>query len=132
FSRTACAIQADSQFSAPPFPSKTLHHPGGIPSLPPVSRPVDSLIEFLRAEEARGVTTVHLDDGAKSILRELHQRAKESPVKSPARPAAPAPETSSSTSPASAEEKAVPRPAAAPAAIISPPADGSAAMKIAA
>jgi DNA polymerase len=41
-----------------------------------VSRPVDALLEFLRAEEARGVTHVHLDEEAKELLRDLHRRAK--------------------------------------------------------
>jgi uracil-DNA glycosylase family 4 len=46
-----------------------------------VTRPVDALLDFLRAEEARGVTHVHLDPEARSILRDLAIRAK--------RPAAP-------------------------------------------
>ena len=41
-----------------------------------MSRPVDSLIECLRAEEARGVTHVHLDEEAKALLRTLYQRAR--------------------------------------------------------
>lgn len=41
-----------------------------------MSRPIDALLEFLRAEEARGVTHVHLDDAAKELLRELHRRSR--------------------------------------------------------
>jgi uracil-DNA glycosylase family 4 len=41
-----------------------------------VTRPVDALLDFLRAEEARGVTHVHLDPEARSILRDLAIRAK--------------------------------------------------------
>jgi uracil-DNA glycosylase family 4 len=36
-----------------------------------VIRPVDVLLEFLEAEQARGVTHVHLDDGAREGLREI-------------------------------------------------------------
>lgn len=67
-----------------------------------MSRPVDALIEFLRAEEARGVTHVHLDEGARQVLRELNSKAKRTaqPVRqtavtppasaAPARPVTPA------------------------------------------
>jgi uracil-DNA glycosylase family 4 len=41
-----------------------------------VIRPVDVLLEFLEAEQARGVTHVHLDQGARDSLRELHIRTK--------------------------------------------------------
>lgn len=49
---------------------------GRLPSVLPVSRPVDALVDFLRSEEARGVTHIHLDDQAKELLRELHRRAR--------------------------------------------------------
>jgi DNA polymerase len=49
-----------------------------------VSRPVDVLLEFLEAEQARGVTHVHLDDGAREALRGVFNSAK-------AKKAAPAP-----------------------------------------
>jgi uracil-DNA glycosylase len=41
-----------------------------------VIRPVDVLLEFLEAEQARGVTHVHLDDGARDGLRGLFNLAK--------------------------------------------------------
>jgi hypothetical protein len=41
-----------------------------------VSRPIDALLDFLRTEEARGVTHIHLDDEAKVLLRDLHRRAR--------------------------------------------------------
>lgn len=39
-------------------------------------RPVDVLLEFLAAEQARGVTHMHLDDGAREGLRGLFNLAK--------------------------------------------------------
>ncbi|MES2660510.1 MAG: uracil-DNA glycosylase [Verrucomicrobiota bacterium] len=39
-------------------------------------RPVDVLLEFLEAEQARGVSHVHLDEGAREGLREIFNRAK--------------------------------------------------------
>lgn len=67
---------------------------GGRPaSLPPVSRPVDALLEFLRAEEARGVTHVHLDEDAREVLRAIHTQARRqqaAPPPAPAVPSAPA------------------------------------------
>ena len=39
-------------------------------------RPVDVLLEFLTAEQARGVTHVHLDEGARDGLRGLFNLAK--------------------------------------------------------
>ena len=41
-----------------------------------MSRPVDAVIEFLEAEQARGVTHVLLDDGAREGLRELFYRTQ--------------------------------------------------------
>jgi uracil-DNA glycosylase len=41
-----------------------------------VSRPVDLLLDFLHAEQARGVTHAHLDEGAREGLRELFLRAR--------------------------------------------------------
>lgn len=49
--------------------------------MPPVSRPVDAVIEFLEAEQARGVTHVLLDEGAREGLRDLFRRAQ-APAKS--------------------------------------------------
>lgn len=55
-----------------------------------MTRPVDALIECLRAEEARGRTHVYLDDPAKDILRDLFLKARRKP-----------PAASSTVSPAS-------------------------------
>jgi DNA polymerase len=52
-----------------------------------VTRPVDAVIEFLEAEQARGVTHVLLDEGAREGLRELHFRTRAG--KAPQEPAAP-------------------------------------------
>jgi uracil-DNA glycosylase family 4 len=41
-----------------------------------VIRPVDVLLEFLAAEQARGITHVHLDEEARLMLREVHNRSK--------------------------------------------------------
>ena len=74
-----------------------------------MSRPVDALIEFLRTEEARGITHVHLDEESRQVLRDLNARSKRpataaAPVERVAteRPkislaASPAPKTSAST-----------------------------------
>jgi uracil-DNA glycosylase family 4 len=48
-----------------------------------VIRPVDVLLEFLEAEQARGVTHVHLDDGARDGLRGLFNLAKNGGVVPP-------------------------------------------------
>lgn len=53
-----------------------------------VIRPVDSLIEYLQAEQARGRSHIFLDDGAREGLRELFIRARKPPAV-PAQPAAP-------------------------------------------
>ena len=39
-------------------------------------RPVDVLLEFLEAEQARGVSHVHLDQGARDGLRQLFNQAR--------------------------------------------------------
>ena len=39
-------------------------------------RPVDVLLEFLAAEQARGVSHLHLDEGAREGLREVFARSK--------------------------------------------------------
>lgn len=41
-----------------------------------VIRPVDAVLEFLHAEQGRGVSHVHLDDGARDALRGLFLLAK--------------------------------------------------------
>ena len=51
-----------------------------------MSRPVDTLLDYLRAEEARGTESVFLDEEAKVLLRELHRKAREqkkAPAKKP-------------------------------------------------
>jgi uracil-DNA glycosylase family 4 len=55
-----------------------------------VSRPVDAVIEFLKAEKARGRSHVYLDDGARSGLRELFIRARKPVATAPQESAAPA------------------------------------------
>jgi uracil-DNA glycosylase family 4 len=63
-----------------------------------VNRPVDVLLEFLEAEQARGVSHVHLDEGARDSLRQLFEKsrpgARPAPPEiqmAPEIPAAPAP-----------------------------------------
>lgn len=41
-----------------------------------MTRPVDVLLEFLEAEQTRGVTHVHLDEGARDGLRQLFERSR--------------------------------------------------------
>jgi uracil-DNA glycosylase len=90
-----------------------------------VVRPIDLLLEFLHAEEAQGVTHVHLDDGARDGLRDLFLRSRAAP----ASPIAPPPP------PQRPKAAAAPAPAA-PAAQAPPPAvrlaDGSRSAQLAA
>jgi uracil-DNA glycosylase len=58
-----------------------------------VSRPVDVLVQFLDAEQARGVTHVHLDDIARESLRELHERSKAGLTTPAEKPHTPPPRT---------------------------------------
>ena len=53
-------------------------------------RPVDVLLEFLEAEQARGVTHVHLDQGARDSLRGLHALTKTG-ISAPIKESEPAP-----------------------------------------
>jgi DNA polymerase len=53
-----------------------------------VIRPVDVLLEFLEAEQVRGVSHVHLDEAARDALRELFRRAKGGQSAGPASKAA--------------------------------------------
>ncbi len=58
----------------------------------PVIRPVDSLIDFLQAEQARGRSHIFLDNSARDGLRELYIRMRKPPAaaaSSPTQPAAP-------------------------------------------
>lgn len=49
-------------------------------------RPVDVLLEFLEAEQSRGVTHVHLDEGARDGLRGLFNLAKSGGIVAPPAP----------------------------------------------
>ncbi len=102
-----------------------------------MSRPIDALLDFLRAEEARGVTHVHLDEEAKELLRDLHRRSRggkaaaavergAAPVAAAVAAAADLPSKPTKVSAPSAAS-----PAAEPV-VIATPAGGSAAEKIAA
>ncbi len=55
-----------------------------------MSRPVDAVIEFLEAEQARGVTHMLLDKVARDAMRELHFRSRSG---KPLQPASPTPLT---------------------------------------
>ena len=78
-----------------------------------MTRPVDALLDFLRAEEARGVTHVHLDPEARSVLRDLAIRARR-----PAAPPSQAPPAPARRAPAISLEA----PASPPLSLNSPPA----------
>lgn len=56
-----------------------------------MSRPVDVLLEFLEAEQARGVTHVHLDDGARAALRGVFNSARAKKAAPPRLESAPIP-----------------------------------------
>jgi DNA polymerase len=100
-----------------------------------VSRPIDALLDFLRTEEARGVTHVHLDEEAKQLLRDLHRRARGEKA-----PVAAVAVQASKAAPATADLPSPPAQVSAPLAaspapepvLISTPTGGSAAEKIAA
>ena len=61
-----------------------LHESGKVAKIASVIRPVDVLIEFLQAEQARGVSHVHLDEGARDGLRNLFNTFKNGGSVSPA------------------------------------------------
>lgn len=67
-----------------------------------MTRPVDTVIEFLEAEQARGVTHILLDEGARDGLRELlfRARAAKAPQESPAPQPNPQPARPSPAAPA--------------------------------
>ncbi len=87
-----------------------------------MTRPVDLLIEFLKSEEARGVTSVYLDEPAREALRDLHRQKKQG-ARASATTAGPG-ETAEETP--SVEEKP------ALASVVVAPASGTAAERIAA
>lgn len=73
--------------------NRRLRCPGWSSSVFAVPRPVDAVIEFLQAEQARGVNHILLDEGARDGLRELYIRAAKGirpAVKGTATPLAPA------------------------------------------
>ena len=105
------------------LPKAGLHARGRRPSFRRVSRPIDALLDFLRTEEARGVTHIHLDDEAKELLRDLHRRARGGKGAAPAAADLPSKPTKVSAPPVSAPPEPV---------VIATPAGGSAAEKIAA
>lgn len=74
-----------------------------------MSRPVDVLLDHLRAEQARGVAHVHLDEEAREVLRELHRRTRA--AKKPRPPAATAdPKPAAPARPAAAPSAPKPAP----------------------
>lgn len=101
-----------------------------------MSRPVDALLEFLRAEEARGVTHVHLDDEAKELLRELHRKSKGGPpreaVPAQSRKTLPAESEAPTSAPLRMPEPEAPRKPEFKPEVIGDTGSGSAAEKIAA
>jgi len=52
-----------------------------------VTRGIDAFLDFLKAEQARGVTHVSLDAGARSTLRALHERLRNPSAKRSSAPA---------------------------------------------
>ena len=81
-------------------------------------RPVDALLEFLRAQQARGLSHLHLDPEARTGLRALSEciRTGTKPADSPALPAAPVAAARPAVVPTPDEPPAleVPQPAAKP------------------
>lgn len=81
-------------------------------SVPAVPRPVDTVIEFLEAEQARGVTHVLLDEGARDGLRDLlfRARAAKAPQEPPMSQPAPRPASQPAlpSSPAAAPPQVIP------------------------
>jgi DNA polymerase len=98
-----------------------------------VSRPIDALLDFLRTEEARGVTHIHLDDEAKQLLRDLHRRSRAGMGAAPVVPAVAPAAVAAADLPSKPTKVSAP-PAGAPPepVVIATPAGGSAAEKIAA
>lgn len=73
-----------------------------------MTRGIDAFLDFLKAEQARGVTHVTLDTNARATLRALHERLRGPAAKRPAPTA---------TTPAPAESVAVPAAPVTPAVI---------------
>jgi uracil-DNA glycosylase family 4 len=88
-----------------------------------VIRPVDVLLEFLHAQQARGMSHVHLDPDARTGLRALSERLRGGPPNAPAPRAAPAPAPAPRPAPAPppGRARAVPLDALASAAEVAAP-----------
>lgn len=87
-------------------------------------RPVDVLLEFLEAEQARGVSHVHLDEGAREGLREIFHLTKNGGIS--AAPAEPEPARVAANQPIPAIRlDAAPTPTEAPAVVGTPVVEGS-------
>ena len=98
-----------------------------------MSRPIDALLDFLRAEEARGVTHIHLDEEAKELLRDLHRRSKSGKTAVAAPAAAELPSKPEADLPSKPTKVSAPPVSAPPEpVVIATPVGGSAAEKIAA
>ncbi|MGB1130292.1 MAG: hypothetical protein ACPG4K_09585, partial [Haloferula sp.] len=54
-----------------------------------MSRPIDVLVNALRAEQERGQENIHLDENAKQILRDWHRQAQAAKSGRPVTPASP-------------------------------------------
>jgi DNA polymerase len=78
-----------------------------------VVRPVDALLDFLRAQQARGLSHLHLDEEARTGLRALNERIR-SGSKPGAAPALP-PQATASAPPTAAAVRQSPQPAPTPA-----------------
>jgi DNA polymerase len=79
-----------------------------------VTRPVDAVIDFLEAEQARGRTHVFLDDSARDSLRNLYRRAQAGGQSRQAAAPAPAPAVSKESPAAVAPVLTLEPPIAAP------------------
>jgi DNA polymerase len=74
-----------------------------------VVRPVDALLEYLRAQQARGLSHLHLDEEARTGLRALNER-----IRSGTMPDAPAARPSPTAARLPESPQPAPKPAAAP------------------
>lgn len=88
-----------------------------------MTRPVDAVIQFLEAEQARGASHVLLDDDARQSLRELHRRTRSAAAPRQAGGTSPGPPPATPSPP-----EPVPAPVPAPSIII--PGSGSKAERL--
>ena len=77
---------------------------------PNVTQGIDAFLDYLKAEQARGVTHVALDGDARAALRALHQRLRNPKPKPQAAPARQAPPSAPAPAPASAPAPVVTAP----------------------